>query len=104
MTGKNDTGFNYLIFAWSEVFLSIDSDKIPYKNQYLIEREKVGIKFRMKKKLLVKNFVTGKIICYFLPTKFFACLSEKTNCIKKNIDLLPWSLIILLSLKNLNQI
>ena len=47
MTEKNDTGFNYLIFAWSEVFLSIDSDKIPYKNLYLIEREKVGIKFRM---------------------------------------------------------
>ena len=33
----------------------------------------------------LKNFVTGKIIRHFLPTNFFAWLSENINWIKKTL-------------------
>ena len=42
------------------------------KLDYLIGK-KVGIKF------VCKKFATGKIICHFLPTNFFARLSENIN-------------------------
>ena len=69
--------------------------KVPYRKKK--SRHKISS---------VKYFLTGKIIRHFLPTNFFAWLSENINGIKKTLisylDYLDY--IILLSFKSFNQI
>ena len=49
--------------------------QVPYRKK----RSRHKISFVKKPSL--KNFVAGRIIRHFLPTNFFAWLSENINCI-----------------------